>query len=70
MEAARQQYESAKNGAAQQYQALQAARARSRSRQRPSPTPSFARRLPAWSPSASPRRRLRHQRLKVAWSCA
>src|SRR5262249_56647093 len=28
MEAARQQYESAKNGAAQQYQALQAARAR------------------------------------------
>ena len=28
MEAARQQYEAAKNGAAQQYQALQAARAR------------------------------------------
>ena len=41
MEAARQQYESAKNGAAQQYQSLQAARARvALARKASSPTPS------------------------------
>ena len=50
MEAARQQYESAKNGAAQQYQSLQAARARVVARaQGAAPTPSSARRSPASS---------------------
>ena len=42
MEAARQQYESAKNGASQQYQSLQAARARVSLARRPAPTPSSA----------------------------
>ena len=56
MEAARQQYESAKNGAAQQYQALQAARARvALARKGRRPTRSSARRLPGWSPSGSSR---------------
>ena len=52
-EAARQQYEAAKNGAAQQYQMLQAARARVALAHKAFATPRFARRSTASSRSGS-----------------
>ena len=55
MEAARQQFEAAKNGAAQQYQALQAARARVALAHKALADTVVRAPFPAWSPSGSSR---------------